>query len=54
MSKKHWRRNIGFTDLPGKGIQRIFVNTPFSVQPGKVSRNAQGMVLSMFTLVSHP
>lgn len=36
ISNKHWKRNAGFTDLLGKGIQRIFLNTPSSIQPGKI------------------
>lgn len=51
MFNRQWRRNVSSTDLPGKQIQRIFLNTPFSIQPDNTSRNAQGMVVSMFTLV---
>lgn len=54
MSNKHWNRNAGLTDFLGKGRQRIFLNTPFSVQPGKILERHRAQFLSMFTLVWYP
>lgn len=54
MSNKHWRMNVGFTDLISflcLGGTENFFNTPVSVQASKISRKARGVVLSNFTLV---